>query len=83
MEFATLDWDLLGSIDQLENCRGEVVCIFTDSYTDLEEAATSGAVYFGSQPICNRGELEGALIGHEMTVKATGVPAQLFFVRTD
>lgn len=83
MEFATLDWDLVYSIDQLENCRGEVACIFTDSYTDLEEAATSGAVYFGSQPICNRGELEGALIGHEMTVKATGVPAQLFFVRTD
>lgn len=83
MEFATLDWDLLGSIDQLENCRGEVVCIFTDSYTGLEEAAASGAVYFGSQPICNRSELEGALIGHEMTIKATGVSAQLFFVRTD
>ena len=83
MEFATLDWDLLCSIDQLENCRGEVVCIFTDSYTGLEEAAASGAVYFGSQPICNRSELEGALIGHEMTVKATGVSAQLFFVRTD
>lgn len=47
MEFATLDWDLVYSIDQLENCRGEVACIFTDSYTDLEEAATSGAVYFG------------------------------------
>lgn len=83
MEFATLDWGLVYSIDQLENCRGEVACIFTDSYTNLEEAAASGAVYFGSQPICNRGELEGALIGHEMTVKATGVPAQLFFVRTD
>lgn len=83
MEFATLDWDLVYSIDQSENCRGEVVCFFTDSYFDLEEAALNGAVYFGSQPICNRGELEGALIGHEMTVKATGVPAQLFFVRTD
>jgi hypothetical protein len=83
VEFSTLDWDLVGSIDLLENCRGEVVCFFTDSYLDLEEAALNGAVYFGSQPICNRGELEGALIGHEMTVKATGVSAQLFFVRTD
>lgn len=82
-EFATLDWDLVESIDRLCNCRGEVVCIFTDSYSDLEEAALNGAVYFGSQPICSRDELEGALIGHEMTVKATGVPAQLFFVRTD
>lgn len=82
-EFATLDWDLVESIDRLCNCRGEVVCIFTDSYSDLEEAALNGAVYFGSQPICSRDELEGALIGHEVTVKATGVSAQFFFAQTD
>lgn len=82
MEFATLDWDLVNSIDLLEKCYGEVACIFTDSYSDLEEAAISGAVYFGSQPICSRSELEGALIGHEMTVKATGNSSKLFFVRT-
>jgi hypothetical protein len=81
MEFATLDWDLADSIDRLGDCRGEVVCIFTDSYLDVEEAALNGAVYFGSQPICNRGELEGTLIGHEMTVKATGISAQLLFAR--
>lgn len=79
--FVTVDWDLIYSIDPLETCRGEVACIFTDSYDDLESAAISGAVYFGSQTICNRYELEGVLIGHEMTVKSTGVPAKLYFVR--
>lgn len=83
MEFATLDWPLVYSIDRSENCRGEVVCFFTDKYFDLEEAALNGGVYFGSQPICSRDELEGALIGHEITVKATGVTTQLFFVRTN
>jgi hypothetical protein len=81
-QFVTVDWDLIYSIDPLESCSGQVACIFTDSYDDLESAAISGAVYFGSQPICSRAELEGALIGHEMTLKATGVNSILYFVRT-
>lgn len=81
-QFVTVDWDLIYSIDPSESCSGQVACIFTDSYDDLESAAISGAVYFGSQPICSRAELEGALIGHEMTLKATGVNSILFFVRT-
>lgn len=81
-QFVTVDWDLIYSIDPSESCSGQVACIFTDSYDDLESAAISGAVYFGSQPICSRAELEGALIGHEMTLKATGVNSILYFVRT-
>lgn len=81
-QFVTVDWDLIYSIDPSESCSGQVACIFTDSYDDLESAVISGAVYFGSQPICSRAELEGALIGHEMTLKATGVNSILYFVRT-
>ena len=79
-DFLLVNWDLVYSIDAQGSCDGEVVCLFTDSYSSIEEAAVSGAIYFGSQPICNRYELEGALIGHEVTVKSTGVNAEMYFL---
>ena len=78
-QFVVVDWDLIESIELLAECSGELACIFNDSYENIEEAALSGAVYFASQPVCNRGELEGALLGVEVARKAAGSDVTLYF----
>jgi hypothetical protein len=78
--FVKVDWSLIHSLDVHEDCTGELACIFDDSYGSFEEAAESGAVYFASQTICGRAELEGALLGAEVSQKASGMRCTLYFV---
>jgi len=82
-QFVKVDWDLIYSIDTLARCNGEIAVIYNDNYTSIEGAVIDGAVYFASQPICNRYELEGALLGCEATQSAIGVKATLYFASND
>lgn len=78
--FVKVDWSLIHALDVHADCTGELACIFDDSYGSIEEAAESGAVYFASQTICGRAELEGALLGAEVSQKASGMRCTLYFV---
>lgn len=82
-QFVKVDWDLLGSVEAQASCSGEIAVIFNDNYSSIKDAVVDGAVYFASQPICNRYELEGALLGCEATRNAIGANATLYFASHD
>lgn len=82
-QFVKVDWDLLGSIETSASCSGVIAVIYNDNYSSIKEAVIDRAVYLASQPICNRFELEGALMGYEATQDAIGVKATLYFASND
>ena len=80
--FNKVTWDFIYSQDKDDFGQGELACIFNDSYDSIENAAESGGVYFATQSICSLSELEGALLGAEVSQKASGCACTIYFAPT-